>query len=65
MRKLFHLLFKKKYLLATNTVSSGVLMFIGDCASQVLENHGQESGKHSLDWERLGRDQLIQLYLTY
>jgi hypothetical protein len=54
MRKLFNLLFQKKYLLATNTVSSGILMLIGDGASQVLENRQLKNGEDRLDRERLG-----------
>jgi protein Mpv17 len=51
-----------KYLLLTNTVTSGALMFVGDLASQEIENYHQQSAvipekqnHNRYDWERLGK----------
>lgn len=46
---LFH-----KYLLTTNTVSSGILMFIGDIMAQEIE-YQQGMLKQRYDWWRVGR----------
>ncbi|XP_031620106.1 mpv17-like protein 2 [Contarinia nasturtii] len=50
----------KKHLLLTNTVSSGVLMSIGDGLSQYVEQkitlkHNKEQWKFKLDWSRNGK----------
>lgn len=48
-----------KYLLLTNTVSSGVLMVLGDVAAQRIEKlrHGVEH--QGYDWKRLGDMTLV------
>ena len=57
-KSIWHKLFNK-YLLATNIISSGVLMSIGDLLSQEMEHKFLESkNKRSMvkkyDWERCG-----------
>jgi hypothetical protein len=51
-----------KYLLLTNTVSSGVLMLFGDMASQEIERYQnknttmlEKQKTNRYDWERLGK----------
>ena len=43
-----------KYLLTTNTVSSGVLMMLGDMAAQKIEYHRGHK-KKEFDWYRIGK----------
>jgi protein Mpv17 len=42
-----------KYLLLTNTVSSGVLMAAGDLIQQEIENH-RNAKSRTFDWKRTG-----------
>lgn len=51
--RVHHVLFHK-YLLTTNTVSSGILMSIGDVMSQEVE-YQQGLMKERYDWWRVGR----------
>lgn len=56
VRKTFRSLFTKRYLLVTNTVSSGILMGLGDLGVQMIEKRTKtENGHLSIDWHRTGR----------
>lgn len=46
-----------KYLLVTNTVSSGGLMMLGDVVAQELEKrrHGTAHTQPGYDWYRIGK----------
>lgn len=56
VRKTFRSLFTKRYLLVTNTVSSGILMGLGDLGVQMIEKRTKtENGHLSIDWHRTGK----------
>ncbi|XP_063216765.1 mpv17-like protein 2 [Bacillus rossius redtenbacheri] len=44
-----------KYLLLTNTVTSGILMAVGDLVQQKIEMHRKFEKKSVFDWNRTGR----------
>jgi protein Mpv17 len=47
-----------KYLLVTNTVSSGILMMAGDMAAQKIEYHRGHKKEKEFDWYRIGKKTL-------
>lgn len=51
IRNLNQMLFKK-YLLTTNTVSSGILMSMGDALSQYVERKHKKESHQQFDWSR-------------
>ncbi|XP_055627807.1 mpv17-like protein 2 [Toxorhynchites rutilus septentrionalis] len=58
VRRVWRLLFGR-YLLITNTVSSGVLMMIGDVAAQAIEMKRDAVEKRQFDWRRIGYMTLV------
>uniref|UniRef100_A0A182MSU5 Pmp22 peroxisomal membrane protein n=1 Tax=Anopheles culicifacies TaxID=139723 RepID=A0A182MSU5_9DIPT len=61
MRRVWKLLFGR-YLLVTNTVSSGVLMLVGDVAAQEIESRLEsKSTSLGLDWQRMFNMTLVGL----
>lgn len=61
MRRVWKLLFGR-YLLVTNTVSSGVLMLVGDVAAQEIERRLESKPKTvGLDWQRMFNMTLVGL----
>uniref|UniRef100_A0A182WEW7 Pmp22 peroxisomal membrane protein n=1 Tax=Anopheles minimus TaxID=112268 RepID=A0A182WEW7_9DIPT len=61
MRRVWKLLFGR-YLLVTNTVSSGVLMLAGDVAAQEIERRLElKSTSSELDWKRMFNMTLVGL----
>ncbi|XP_050079880.1 mpv17-like protein 2 [Anopheles maculipalpis] len=61
MRRIWKLLFGR-YLLVTNTVSSGVLMLAGDMAAQEIENRiNNKTASTGRDWKRMSNMTLVGL----
>lgn len=58
VRRVCKLLFGR-YLLVTNTISSGLLMMLGDVAAQVIEMRRDNVTEQKYDWYRIGRMTLV------